>query len=496
MKFSFSQTPVVELAGSWLLVAMTEDGDFCPSLTAIDAALGGGVTRMREREDLTGKASELTILADVPGLAADRLVIVGLGESQKLTLGGFTKSYSTAIRKIASKPNQSLVVAFPSAAEATFGSETTLARLVDFITVACSDQGLYKSEQDRHEFTQVFISGVEETGQHKRAVERGHILGEAINLTRELVNRHPDDIYPETFAARAADEAADLGIRGEILDQTMLEEERMGALLAVSRGSDRPPRMVVLKYEGGGTAAPTLGLVGKGVTFDSGGLSIKPSAGMLTMKCDMAGAATVLGAVIAIARLKLPVNIIGVMGLVENMTGGAAYKLGSVLTARNGKTIEIHNTDAEGRLVLADALAYTVDQKVDKLIDLATLTGACVVALGEDVVGAFTNHEGWCSEVIGSTRAVGEEIWQLPMYDFFAEQLKSEFADCKNVGTRWGGATTAAKFLEQFVGETPWVHLDIAGPSYAEAGNASRDAGATGVMVRALVQIAAGLKTE
>lgn len=491
MKFSLSENSPVELQVDWLVAFVGEESGFSDSLQKLDEALDGSLSRLQERGDLTGKPGEIVTLGDVPQIAADRLLIVGVGNIEKVGPAEFHRAVATAARKIASKEGISLGVCFPAEVGGKLGTAQTLERIADAVVVSCSGQGLYKAEKDRYPLDRVDICGLEPTKENQQGLRKGQILAEAVNLTRELVNRHPDDIYPETFAQRAADEATALGIQGEILDQEMLEDEKMGALLAVSRGSDRPPRLVMLKYQGAGEGGPTLGLVGKGVTFDSGGLSIKPSAGMITMKCDMAGAATVLGAIVAIAKLKLPVNVVAVMGLVENMTGGAAYKLGSVLTARNGTTIEVHNTDAEGRLVLADALSYTVDQKVDKLIDLATLTGACVVALGEDVVGAFTNSQEWCDTVIASTRAAGEEIWQLPMYDFFAEQLKSEFADCKNVGSRWGGATTAAKFLEKFVSETPWVHLDIAGPSYTEAGSGHRDTGATGVMVRSLVAIAA-----
>jgi leucyl aminopeptidase len=230
-------------------------------------------------------------------------------------------------------------------------------------------------------------------------------------------------------------------------------------------------------------------LVGKGVTFDSGGLSIKPTDGMLTMKCDMAGAATVLATMVAIARLKLPVRVIGLMGLVENMTGGSAMKLGDVLTARSGVTIEVQNTDAEGRLVLADVLDYALSKGAERLIDLATLTGACVVALGEDVVGAMSNNQEWCDKVLAGARAAGEDVWQLPMFTHYDELIKSDIADIRNVGGRWGGAITAGKFLERFVKGKPWVHLDIAGPAFASSDKPHREGGATGCMVRTLVEI-------
>jgi leucyl aminopeptidase len=248
--------------------------------------------------------------------------------------------------------------------------------------------------------------------------------------------------------------------------------------------------MVVVEHKGGKPDAPRLALVGKGVTFDSGGLSLKPNDSMLTMKCDMAGAATVLGAVSAIAKLKLPVNVVGYMGLVENMPGGSAFKLGDILTARNGVTIEVLNTDAEGRLVLADVLSFAVDAGVDRIVDLATLTGACVVALGEDVSGAFTNDEAWCETLLAAAKSVGEDVWQMPMWDHYEDLIKGDVGDIKNTGGRWGGAITAARFLQHFVGDKPWVHLDIAGPAFASSNKPHREAGATGHMVRTLVELA------
>ena len=302
-------------------------------------------------------------------------------------------------------------------------------------------------------------------------------------------------MYPERFAERAGELAKELNLECEVFDEARLESERMRAMLAVAKGSARAPRMVALKYQGGPADGPTLALVGKGVTFDSGGLSLKPTESMLTMKCDMAGAATVLGAIVTLARLKVPVNVVGYMGLVENMISGKSYKLGDVLKARNGVTIEVQNTDAEGRLVLADVLSYAADQKPAKMIDLATLTGACVVALGEQVTGAFTNNQAWCDQVLAAAKQAGEDMWQLPMFEHYAELFSSDVADCKNVGGRWGGAITAGKFLEKFVGDVPWVHLDIAGPSFASGNKPHQEGGATGCMVRTLIEAASGLSS-
>jgi leucyl aminopeptidase len=276
-----------------------------------------------------------------------------------------------------------------------------------------------------------------------------------------------------------------------VWDDKRLADERCNALLAVARGSARPARLVILTYRGGKPGDAPLALVGKGVTFDSGGLSIKPSDGMKTMKCDMAGAATVLATMQAIAQLKLPVNVIGLCGLVENMLSGGSYKLGDVLTARSGKTIEVLNTDAEGRIVLADVLDVAVQHNPTKIIDLATLTGACVVALGNDVTGVMSNNDAWQAEVIAAAKAAGEPCWPLPMFAEYTENIRSEVADIKNVGDgRWGGAIAAAKFLEEFVAGKPWVHLDIAGPAFLEGSKPWQDGGGTGVFVRTLIGLA------
>ncbi|MBX3528656.1 MAG: leucyl aminopeptidase, partial [Rhodoblastus sp.] len=283
-------------------------------------------------------------------------------------------------------------------------------------------------------------------------------------LTRELVNRHPGEVYPESFADRAAQVASQYGLACDIFDEPRLRAERMNSLLGVAQGSVRPARMVVLEYQGAGPDRPWLALVGKGVTFDSGGLSLKPSDSMKTMKGDMAGAATVLGALAAIAQLKLPVNVLGLMGLVENMPSGSAYKLGEVLTARNGVTIEVMNTDAEGRLVLADVLWHVQTKyKPSFMVDLATLTGAIMVALGQEYAGLFSNNDELSERLRKSGEATGEKVWRMPLAPAYDKMIDSKFADMKNTGGRYGGSITAAQFLQRYVEKTPWAHLDIAG---------------------------------
>ena len=496
MDISTSNAAWKDVKCNWLVVGVAESPQLSGSLGEFDAGLNGTVARLIEAGDLKGKLAELLPLHDVPGVAADRVLFVGLGKSDDLTRARLQKAIMAAVRKVSSKDETSAAVCLDGSILGTISVAAATETTATAIIVGSQGQDSLKAEPGHFPLTEAPIV-VSETDYAEAAasVERGIILGESINLTRELVNLPPQIIYPESFAKRTQTVASDLGLDVDVLVQSDIEAEKMGALLAVSQGSssNRGPRVVAVKYTGAGEDDPTLAIVGKGVTFDSGGLSLKTSDGMITMKSDMAGAATALGAVIAIARLKLPVNVVGYMGLVENMVSGTSYKLGDILTARNGVTIEVQNTDAEGRLVLADVLNYAVDKGADRIIDLATLTGACVVALGEEVTGAFANDQEWCDAITSAAASVGEDIWQMPMFDHYSDLLKSDVADCRNIGGRWGGAITAAKFLEKFVDETPWVHLDIAGPSFASSNSSHREGGATGCMVRTLVEAAASL---
>lgn len=481
----------------WLVVPVPQDTDFSPRLAALNEATGGFLGRLVEGEEFTGKVDEVLVLHEPSGVTADRLLLVGLGKGEAGEKGisrpRLTRAVQTAARRASEKQTDHVAFVCPESAVDQMGHAAVIETIVTALSIGCVGQGHYHSDPQRHTFANVTVVTPSEVDASvaDNAVHRGRIIGEAVNFTRELVNRPANEIYPESVAETAEHVAHEIGLLHETLDENGLKHERMGSMLAVGIGSDRPPRLVVLRHQGNANAdAPTLALVGKGVTFDSGGLSLKPSDGMITMKGDMAGAATVLGVMAAVARLKLPVNVTGYLGLAENMVSGRSYKLGDVLHARNGVTIEVHNTDAEGRLVLADCLAYAADQGATHIVDLATLTGACVVALGEDVSGLFTNDQTWADRVMTSCRTTGEDVWQLPMHESYAEQLKSDVADCKNVGTRWGGAITAAKFLEKFVDDKPWVHLDIAGPSFAGKNAAHREGGATGCMVQALVELA------
>ncbi|TWT64708.1 leucyl aminopeptidase [Allorhodopirellula solitaria] len=443
----------------------------------LSAALCATLDRLIESGEIEGKRGEVQCLATADG-EFPLLVVAGVGKPSDATRGGTYDIAATVIRRLADKPRSQVTFLV---------GETTVAANHDALVAgavsACEGQHLYQSEPATHVPDAIAFVGVS-----AEAAAAGENLGGSINHTRRLVNEPPTIMNPTEFADRAAAMAATEGLQCEIWDEKRLAAENCRAILAVGRASTSPPRLVILKHNGGGDEAP-LAIVGKGVTFDSGGLSLKPSDGMVDMKCDMAGAATVVGVMRAIAKLGIRRNVIGLCGLAENMVSGDAYKLGDVIETRSGKTIEIRNTDAEGRVVLADTLDVAVEHSPAAIVDLATLTGACMVALGNEVAGLMTNNQELCEQVSAAAEQENEPVWQLPMFSLYNEKVKSKVADIKNVGEgRWGGAITAAKFLENFVQDTPWLHIDIAGPAFADSAKASHDAGATGVMVRTLVR--------
>jgi leucyl aminopeptidase len=481
MKITATEAEVTVIEADAVVVGVDSQGVLTQEAQQVDAATGGLLTRLLQRGEISGKAGKLTTLLAPAGVRAGQVVVIGLGDRDKFGRGEAFRAAAAAAKKLAEKPRQRVGFYLGEG-----WTEEQVEAGVCGAIVGCHGQDLYRAEKDCHPFAEILWDDAYES-----VLQSGQIFGETVNLVRQLVNEPPSRLYPGAFAAEAEKFAQEHALNIEVWDEQRLEAERCGSLLAVGRGSARRPRLVIIEHRGGAPDAPVLALVGKGVTFDSGGLSLKPTDSMKTMKCDMAGAATVLGAVLAIARMELPVNVIGLMGLVENMVGGDSYKVGDVLTARSGKTIEVLNTDAEGRLVLADVLDVAVERGATKIIDLATLTGACVVALGTDVAGLMTNDQAWCDEIRAAADRCGEAVWQLPMFAEFAEQIRSKVADIKNVGEgRWGGAITAAKFLEEFVAGKPWVHVDIAGPAFLESPKPWLDAGGTGAYLRTLVEVA------
>lgn len=472
---------VTELESDAMVAGIFTDGILGTELAHLDAAMDGLVARLVARKEITGKSAEVVRLLSPPGLPTGELVIVGLGDRKTFGQLQATRAAGAAAKQLAAKQRTRVVFCFDHDWD-----DAQVSAAICGAMAGCHGQDLYRTERKLHVFREVLWSGASPA-----AVSEGMILGECVNLTRRLVNEPASELTPQRFAEEARGLAETFGLEIEVWDEPRLREERCGALLAVARGSVHPPRMITLRHSGSEAGEAPLALVGKGVTFDSGGYSLKPPDSMKTMKCDMAGAATVLGAMLAIARLGLPVNVVGYMGMVENMVSGDAFRVGDVLTSRLGKTIEVLNTDAEGRLVLADVLDVAVKQGAMRLIDLATLTGACVVALGNDVAGLMTNDQAWCDELQTAAELCGEPVWQLPMFAEYGELIASDVADIKNIGDgRWGGAITAAKFLEHFVADRPWVHVDVAGPAFAEKSKAWLDAGGTAFLLRTLVALA------
>ncbi|MAT10517.1 MAG: leucyl aminopeptidase [Rhodopirellula sp.] len=447
----------------------------------LNEATKGGLQSLIDSKKAETTAGKVTSWLQPQGIQSPAVVIVGLGDNP--TAGDCFKAGGAAAKSLTSSKLESVVFYFPELDSALLESA------VAGSLVGSTGQELHKKNPSRHAPEKILWAT-----DNTDAVANGSKIGAGVNLTRELVNQPPNYIYPESFADQTAKLAELKNVSVEIWDKARLEAENCGSLLGVAQGSDFAPRLVIIRYKGDDSENPSMAIVGKGVTYDSGGLSLKPSEGQKTMKCDMAGAATVVGTIKAVAELEASCHIVGLVGLVENMVSGNSYRLGDVLTSRNGKTIEILNTDAEGRLVLADVLDVTLGLKPDHIVDLATLTGACCVALGLDIAGLFTNDQQWCDQIISSAEKVGEEVWQMPMTSHFSEQLKSKIADLKNIGMgRWGGAITAAKFLEEFVGDASWTHIDIAGPAFADTAKSYIDGGGSGVLVRTLVNIARGM---
>jgi leucyl aminopeptidase len=435
--------------------------------------------------EISGKAAEVTLLHHPAGFRAQRVAVVGLGMRERVTPAEMRKGAGVAIRYLKGRKIQeaTLAVSGGQAAEAVVEG----AILGDF------EPDAYKSDKkDAKSMERITLAS--QDADAEESARHGRVIAEAQNFTRALVNEPANRLTPMGLANRAREMAGAAGLECEVLDQDRMRQLGMGSLLGVAMGSAEPPALIVLRYHpaGGATAGGAhLGLVGKGVTFDTGGISIKPADGMEKMKYDMAGGAAMIGAMRALAELKPSIPVTAVIPAVENMPGSRAQRPGDIVKALSGKTIEVINTDAEGRLILADALTYAQQIGCTHLVDAATLTGAIVVALGHINVGVFANHEALAARVMQAAKAEGEKMWQMPLDDDYKEQyLKSAFADLPNVGPRSGGAITAAMFLKEFADPAPWVHLDIAGTAWLDEGKPYLAKGPSGVPVRTLVRLA------
>ncbi len=483
------ETELLAVLAADTQTAKGPDAKPAPVLLTSDAAVQSAAAALLARGEYKAGANETVLLHAPTGLKAKRLLIVGLGKQAKATVNSVRNAAGTAVRFAKPRGIRELVFALPELQE--WSAARSARAAVEGAFVGDFDPDTYRSDR-KDQSVQSFTLAVPADAD-KAAVEaafaEGVIVGESQNFTRSLVNEPGNKLTPTILGQRAAEMAAEVGLGWEVHSTEKLHELKMGAFWSVSQGSEEPPALIVLRYEPEGvTDGPVLGLVGKGITFDSGGISLKPGDNMEKMKYDMAGGAAMLGAMRAIALLKPKVRVICVVCAAENMPDGKAQKPGDVQTAMSGKTIEIINTDAEGRLVLADGLTYAKQLGATHLIDAATLTGACVVALGMINAGAFSNDDATYAKFDAALTLSGEKFWRLPLGEEYAELIKSEIGDIKNTGGRWGGASTAAEFLKVFAEETPWIHLDIAGVAWVEDSKPYIAKGPSGVGVRSILE--------
>jgi leucyl aminopeptidase len=468
-------------------------------IAAVDRALGGAIAQLISQGEIKGKPSEITLVHSLGKLPAARVVVIGLGKAAELKVNKVREAVAETCRWLRRKGITTLATVAPGA-----GINHISPHDAAQATIEGAVLGLYtfrrhitKEEDGPGEIKEFNIVGKNEDKSELEAGSRkGRIMAEAGNLARDMVNEPANYMTPARMAETATTLAQSYGLNVSVLEREQMAELGMGALLGVAQGSRQPPRFIVLDHQGAGSEETKITLVGKGITFDSGGISIKPSEKLEEMKGDMAGGAAAIAAMAAIAQLAPKINVRAIVPATENLPDGNALKPGDVLTAMNGKTIEIISTDAEGRLILADAISYARKRGTKFMVDAATLTGAIRIALGDICTGAFGNDQKLVDKVIAAGAEAGEYIWQMPMYDEYQEQNKSDVADIKNVGGRLAGAITAAKFLAEFADDTPWVHLDIAGTGLGDKERGHRVKGATGVPVGTFVNLVLALAGE
>ena len=457
----------------------------------LDKFTGGFLSRLVKSGEIAGKSLETTLVHAPQGIKAARLLVVGAGKREQYNAITLRKVAGVALRYLKSRSAHKVVflVREGDANENVAQAITEAAIIADFET------DKYKTDKKSDRFIETFtIAGYPDTEKTvgEKGIVTGRIVGDAQNFARDLVNEPSNKLTPKILAQKAEAMAKEAGLAVDILDEKRIADLKMGALLSVAQGSVEPPRMIVLTYAPANTkpAAPVIGLVGKAVTFDTGGISIKPADGMEKMKYDMAGGATMIGVMKALAALKPNVKVICVVPATENMPGGKAQKPGDIQTAMSGKTIEVLNTDAEGRLILADGVHYAKQLGATHLVDAATLTGAIVVALANVNVGVFGSDRSWTDKLLASAKAAGEKMWELPMDDEYREFIKGSFADIQNIGSgKGGGSITGAWFIREFAGDTPWIHLDIAGTAWNDDAKPWLAKGPTGVARRTLVPV-------
>jgi leucyl aminopeptidase len=454
-----------------------------------DSGLASSASDLLASGELIGKPFETNLLHKPAGLKAKRLLLISGGSAKSFSAYDLRRLAGAAVRTLKGRGIRSFAFVAPSGLPA----EEAVRAIVEGAHVGNFDPDYYRSDRKDQKIDAITVVASGDKPALEKAANEARIVGESQNFTRDLVNEPSNRMTPTILAERAEKMCAEVGLKCEVYGPDKIKEMKMGAFWSVAQGSDEPPALIVMTYEpSGAPAKPVLGLVGKGITFDTGGISIKPADGMEKMKYDMAGGATMIGAMRAIALLKPKVKVIGIVCATENMPSGKAQKPGDVQIAMSGKSIEIINTDAEGRLVLADGLHYAKQLGCTHLVDAATLTGAVVVALGYANAGIFANDDDMYTRFHNANAKAGEKMWRMPLDDEYKEQIRSSIADIMNTGGRWGGAITAAMFLKEFAEETPWIHLDIAGTAWTEDQKPWIAKGPSGIALRSLVEFVKG----
>jgi len=490
---------ILEIESDALLVNLFEGVTQPGGATgAVDRALDGLISQLIAEGEIKGKANEVAVIHTMGKIKPRRVAVLGLGKRENFGLDRIRSAVGEGCRRLRNLGVRRITSIVHGAGAGGVEAGKAAQAIAEGCLLGLYQFREHKSKQEDREVTEFLLVERDEARvpELEKGVSLGRVTAEATNLARDLSNQPANFMTPSRLAEEAGKVARECGLGFRVLDREEMSRLGMGALLGVAQGSHNPPVLIVLEYRGDGSDKPDVALIGKGITFDSGGISLKPSEGMAEMKGDMAGAAAVIAAMKAIAMLKPRINVIAVVPATENLPGGGAYKPGDVLKSYSGKTIEVVTTDAEGRLILADALSYARSLGASKLVDLATLTGACHIALGDYYSGAFGNDQELLDKVVAAGKEAGERHWVMPIDEDYKEQNKSDVADIKNSGGRWGGAITAALFLAEFVEDTPWVHLDIAGTSRTDKDRGYQVKGATGVGVRTLINLALRLAQE
>src|SRR5271163_370311 len=492
MQITLESKPYAKVETDALVSYIFEESDPIQShLLEIDQSANGLLKKLVKSGELTGKTLELTLIHAPAGLAAPLFLLVGAGKREHFSGATLRKIAGAALRSLKSKGVKKIAFLVGE----NDANDATAQAIAEAVTTANFETDKYKTDKKNEKtIDAVAVAGYPDSARAggEAAIGKGKTIGEAQNFTRDLVNEPSNKLTPRILGEKAEAMAREAGLAVEVLDERRIADLKMGALLSVAQGGPEPPRVIVITYvpPKPNPNAPVIGLVGKAVTFDTGGVSIKPADGMEKMKYDMAGGATMLSVMRAIATLKPNVKVICVVPSTENVVSGSAQKPGDIQTSMSGKTIEVLNTDAEGRLILADGITFAKQLGATVLIDAATLTGAIVVALAYVNVGVFGSDQAFTDKLLASAKAVGEKMWQMPMDDEYRDFMKGSFADLQNISSgKGGGSITAAWFIREFAGDTPWIHLDIAGTAWNDDAKPWLAKGPTAVALRTLVHL-------